>query len=107
MIKTRSSHLNNHVFNSTSFARLTVHSSDIFPLREKAVILSRLLISFDKDIGKGVVDPKRKVHSVNRLRIADASIISVIPDCCMQSTMYIIGEKAADLIKANHKDLFK
>jgi choline dehydrogenase len=31
----------------------------------------------------------------------------IIPDCRPQNTVYMIGEKGADLIKADHKDLFK
>jgi len=59
-----------------------------------------------KSIDQGVVDPKLKVHGIKNLRVADASIIPVIPDCRIQNSVYMIGEKAADLIKADHKDLF-
>ncbi|KAH6663415.1 hypothetical protein B0J14DRAFT_609416 [Halenospora varia] len=59
-----------------------------------------------KNIGQGVVDPKLKVHGINNLRVIDASIIPVIPDCRIQNSVYMIGEKGADLIKADHKDLF-
>jgi len=60
-----------------------------------------------KNIGQGVVDPKLKVHGIKNLRVIDASIIPVIPDCRIQNSVYMIGEKGADLIKADHKDLFK
>ncbi|GAM38032.1 glucose-methanol-choline oxidoreductase [Talaromyces pinophilus] len=59
-----------------------------------------------KNIQQGVVDPKLRVHGIKNLRIADASIIPVIPDCRIQNSVYMIGEKAADIIKADHKDLF-
>jgi choline dehydrogenase len=60
-----------------------------------------------KNIDQGVVDPQLKVHGVNKLRVVDASIIPIIPDCRIQNSVYMIGEKGADLIKADHKDLFK
>ena len=36
-----------------------------------------------------------------------ASIIPVVPDCYIQNSVYMVGEKGADLIKADHNDLFK
>lgn len=59
-----------------------------------------------KNIQQGVVDPSLKVHGVKNLRVIDASVIPVIPDCRIQNSVYMIGEKGADLIKAAHKDLF-
>lgn len=60
-----------------------------------------------KSIKQGVVDPQLKVHGIKQLRVIDASIIPVIPDCRIQNSVYAIGEKGADMIKAAHKDLFK
>ncbi|BBY09427.1 GMC family oxidoreductase [Mycobacterium marseillense] len=60
-----------------------------------------------KNIDQGVVDPQLKVHGVNKLRVIDASVTPVIPDCRIQNHVYMIGEKGADAIKADHKDLFK
>ncbi|MGH3578491.1 MAG: GMC family oxidoreductase, partial [Mycobacterium sp.] len=60
-----------------------------------------------KNIDQGVVDPQLKVHGVKNLRVIDASNIPVIPDCRIQNSVYMIGEKGADSIKADHKDLFK
>ena len=57
-------------------------------------------------IDQGVVDPKLKVHGVKNLRVADASIVPIIPDCRIQNSIYMIGEKAADAIKADHSDLY-
>ncbi len=60
-----------------------------------------------KNIEQGVVDPALKVHGVHNLRVVDASVIPVIPDCRIQNSVYMVGEKGADLIKADHSDLFK
>ncbi|KAG8418547.1 hypothetical protein J3459_012242 [Metarhizium acridum] len=60
-----------------------------------------------KSIHQGVVDSKLRVHGVKNLRIADASVIPVIPDCRIQNSVYMIGERAADMIKAAHKDLYE
>ncbi|OGE55137.1 hypothetical protein PENARI_c005G05441 [Penicillium arizonense] len=60
-----------------------------------------------KSIHQGVVDSKLRVHGVRNLRIADASVIPVIPDCRIQNSVYMIGEKGADIIKSEHKDLYE
>ncbi|TXA43560.1 GMC family oxidoreductase [Mycobacterium tuberculosis variant bovis] len=60
-----------------------------------------------KNIDQGVVDPKLKVHGVNKLRVVDASVFPIIPDCRIQNTVYMVGEKGADAIKADHADLYK
>ncbi|KAI1928466.1 hypothetical protein LOZ65_001959 [Ophidiomyces ophidiicola] len=60
-----------------------------------------------KSIDQGVVDPQLKVHGIKNLRVVDASIIPVIPDCRIQNSVYAVGEKGADMIKIDHKDLFK
>ncbi|PYH43883.1 GMC family oxidoreductase [Aspergillus saccharolyticus JOP 1030-1] len=60
-----------------------------------------------QSIEQGVVDPELRVHGTKRLRVIDASIIPVIPDCRIQNSVYMIGEKGADLIKAAYPDLYK
>ena len=60
-----------------------------------------------RNIEQGVVGPALKVHGVDKLRVVDASIIPIIPDCRIQNSVYMIGEKGADLIKADHTDLYK
>lgn len=59
-----------------------------------------------KHIDQGVVDPQLKVHGVKNLRVVDASVIPIIPDCRIQNSVYMLAEKAADMIKAEHKDLY-
>ncbi|WOO83123.1 Oxygen-dependent choline dehydrogenase [Vanrija pseudolonga] len=60
-----------------------------------------------RDIGDGVVDPHLRVHGLKNLRVADASIFPVIPDCRIQNVVYMVAEKGADFIKQDHPDLYK
>lgn len=50
----------------------------------------------------GVVDPTLKVYGVDGLRIVDASVVPLLPPGNLQSTVYAIAERAADLIKEEH-----
>ncbi len=50
--------------------------------------------------GMGVVDAKLRVHGVGRLRIADASIMPTLIGGNTNAPAMVIGEKAADLIRA-------
>jgi choline dehydrogenase len=59
-----------------------------------------------KDISHGVVDGELKVFGAKRLRVVDASVFPIIPDCRIQNDVYMVGEKAADMIKAAHADLY-
>jgi choline dehydrogenase-like flavoprotein len=52
-----------------------------------------------EDMG-GCVSDKLLFYGISRLSIVDASIIPLIPSQHIQSTMYAIGEKAADIIKS-------
>ena len=49
-----------------------------------------------------VVNPKLKVHGVDSLRVIDASIMPFIVNCNLNATCIMIGEKGADLIKADN-----
>lgn len=59
-----------------------------------------------KDIDMGVVDERLKVHGVKGLRVIDASVFPVIPDCRIQNAVYMVAEKGADMIKSEHPDLY-
>jgi choline dehydrogenase len=59
-----------------------------------------------QSIEQGVVDPHLRVYGVKNLRVADASVFPQIPDCRIQNDVYMVGEKAADFIKAAHPDLY-
>ncbi|KAK3629309.1 hypothetical protein LTR56_013032 [Elasticomyces elasticus] len=50
----------------------------------------------------GVVDERLRVHGVDGLRVIDASIFPVIPDNHIQGPVYMVAEKAADMIKEDY-----
>ncbi|KAJ5805903.1 uncharacterized protein N7503_003505 [Penicillium pulvis] len=80
----------------------------------KRTVLDRSQTSFhpcgtarlSKDIQQGVVDPNLKVHGIKNLRVIDASVIPVIPDCRIQNSVYMVAEKGADAIKRDHSDYY-
>ena len=49
----------------------------------------------------GVVDHRLVVYGTENLRVVDASIMPLIPRSNLQSTVYAVAERAADLIKAH------
>ncbi|KAI8313922.1 hypothetical protein K4K59_003762 [Colletotrichum sp. SAR11_240] len=58
-------------------------------------------------IQQGAVDPRLRVHGIKNLRVVDASVIPVIPDCRIQNSVYMVAEKGADLIKEDHNDIYQ
>jgi choline dehydrogenase len=58
------------------------------------------------NIEQGVVDAGLKVHGVKALRVIDASVFPIIPDCRIQNDVYMVAEKGADIIKADYPQLF-
>jgi choline dehydrogenase len=49
-----------------------------------------------------VVDPRLRVFGVNNLRVADASVMPEIPSGNINATVIMIGERAAEIIAADH-----
>ncbi|WYZ37073.1 hypothetical protein EsH8_II_000579 [Colletotrichum jinshuiense] len=53
----------------------------------------------------GVVDPRLRVYGVDGLRVVDCSIIPVLPDVNIVASVFMIGEKGAELIREDWDDL--
>ena len=51
----------------------------------------------------GVLTPTLKVHGTTGLRVVDASVFPRIPGLFIVSAVYMMGEKAADMIIADAK----
>jgi choline dehydrogenase len=47
-----------------------------------------------------VVNPELRVHGIEGLRVADASVMPAVPSGNCHAGIVMIGEKCADLIKA-------
>ena len=52
----------------------------------------------------GVVDSNLTVYGTSNLRVVDTSIFPLIPGAHLQSVVYAVAEKAADLIKGRTWD---
>ncbi len=52
---------------------------------------------------EAVVGPDLKVHGIQRLRVADASIMPTVPSANTHAATIMIAEKASDMIKAGWK----
>ena len=50
----------------------------------------------------GVVDTSLKVYGTQGLRVVDSSMIPLVPRANIQSTVYAVAERAADIIKQEH-----
>ena len=51
-----------------------------------------------KEKTDSVVDHQLRVHGVGNLRVADASVMPMIPSANLNASTLMIGEKAADMI---------
>uniref|UniRef100_A0A182KEL4 Glucose-methanol-choline oxidoreductase N-terminal domain-containing protein n=1 Tax=Anopheles christyi TaxID=43041 RepID=A0A182KEL4_9DIPT len=54
-----------------------------------------------KENGQSVVSPELRVHGIRNLRIVDASVMLPVSNGHTQATVYMIAEKASDLIKSS------
>ena len=52
-----------------------------------------------------VVDSRLAVHGIEGLRIADASVIPIIPSCNTHAPVTMIGERAADFVLQSARNL--
>jgi choline dehydrogenase-like flavoprotein len=50
----------------------------------------------------GVVDSNLKVYGIKGLRVVDASVMPIVPDQHTMGAVYMLAEKAADLIKEEY-----
>ncbi|KAL0940464.1 Pyranose dehydrogenase 1-like protein 2 [Colletotrichum truncatum] len=53
----------------------------------------------------GVVDPRLRVYGVDGLRVVDCSIIPILPDVNIVASVFMIGEKGAEMIREDWKDV--
>lgn len=51
----------------------------------------------------GVVDPNLLVYGTRNIRVVDASIFPILPSAHLESVIYAVAEKAADLIKKSNE----
>ncbi|KAL8823536.1 MAG: hypothetical protein Q9191_005763 [Dirinaria sp. TL-2023a] len=51
----------------------------------------------------GVVNERLLVHGTANLRVVDASIMPTVPGGNIQTSVYAVAERAADIIKADHQ----
>ncbi|KAF8583555.1 GMC oxidoreductase [Ramaria rubella] len=52
---------------------------------------------------QGVVDERLRVRGVANLRVIDASVIPIIPDCRIQAPVYMVAEKGAAIVREDYE----
>jgi choline dehydrogenase-like flavoprotein len=62
-------------------------------------------VSMMPELLGGCVGTDLQVYGIGQLSVVDASIIPLVPATHLQSTMYAVAEKAADIIKARNNGL--
>lgn len=77
-------------------------SLSLYPIT-KCVIDPCGTARLSNSIQQGVVDSKLRVHGIKNLRVIDASVIPVIPDCRIQNSVYMVGEKVSLNIRLRSK----
>ena len=56
------------------------------------------------DPSQSVVDPRLRVHGLERLRVVDASIFPTVTSGNTNAPAIMVGEKGADLVLADATD---
>ena len=51
------------------------------------------------DTAHSVVDDQLRVHGIDGLRIADASVIPMVPSTNTAATVYALAERAAEMVR--------
>lgn len=59
------------------------------------------------DVETSVLDGRFRVHGVRGLRVVDASVFPRIPGYFIATNIYMISEKAADVLSEDHRDHFE
>lgn len=54
---------------------------------------------------EAVVDPELKVHGIENVRVADASIFPIVPNSNPVAAIVMIAEKASDMIINSWKNI--
>ena len=65
--------------------------------------MRRARVAIGPEARGGVLTSDFKVHRTERLRVVDASVFPRVPGLFIVSAIYMIGEKAADVIIAEAK----
>jgi len=60
-------------------------------------------IGHESGENQGVVDERLRVWGVRNLRVIDASVFPIIPDCRIQAPVYMVAEKGAEMIRQDYE----